>query len=340
MEVVVEPARHVPDAHPDRQQAFRRPRALDVAQIDDMGPAETLGDPSGDGSSLVPALRQALDFRMDADTLLADEGRIRLTVFVTILAAMALWELAAPRRRLDIPRVIRWSNNIALVVLDTVLVRLAFPVLAVGAAVWAEGQGIGLFPLLGISSTVAVVAALLILDLAIWTQHRLFHAIPAFWRLHRMHHADLDFDVTTGLRFHPAEILLSMAIKIAVVVGLGAPPAAVLVFEVILSATALFNHANIRLGDRADRLLRMVVVTPDMHRVHHSAIPDETNSNFGFNLPWWDRLFGTYRAQPRDGHGAMRIGLNRFRNPRELWLDRMLVQPLNGPASDAEAQKP
>ena len=272
---------------------------------------------------------------MTAAALLAEEGRIRLTVFLTVLAAMALWELAAPRRRLDVPRVIRWSNNIALVVLDTVIVRLVFPVLAVGAAIWAERQGFGLMPLLGISGAIAVIAALLVLDFAIWTQHRLFHAVPFLWRLHRVHHADLDFDVTTGLRFHPVEILLSMAIKVAVVVVLGAPPVAVLLFEVILSATALFNHANIGPGGRAERWLRMIVVTPDMHRVHHSAIPDETNTNFGFNLPWWDRLFGTYRAQPRDGHTGMRIGLNRFRDPRELWLDRMLVQPIDGPAGDS-----
>jgi sterol desaturase/sphingolipid hydroxylase (fatty acid hydroxylase superfamily) len=274
---------------------------------------------------------------MHAETLLAEEGRIRLTVFLTVLAAMALWELAAPRRRLDIPRVIRWSNNIALVVLDTVIVRLMFPVLAVGAAAWAERQGFGLLPLVGVTGPIGVIGGFLILDLAIWTQHRLFHAVPALWRLHRMHHADLDFDVTTGLRFHPVEILLSMAIKVAVVVALGAPPAAVLIFEVVLSATALFNHANVRLPVRLERMLRLAVVTPDMHRVHHSAIPEETNTNFGFNLPWWDRLFGTYRAQPRDGHTGMRIGLNRFRDPRELWLDRMLVQPLEGPAGDSGA---
>jgi sterol desaturase/sphingolipid hydroxylase (fatty acid hydroxylase superfamily) len=270
---------------------------------------------------------------MTADTLVADEGRIRLTVFLAVLTAMALWELAAPRRRLEIPRVIRWSNNIALVVLDAVIVRLLFPVLAVGAAVWAGRQGVGLLPFLGVSRAVAVILALLILDLVIWAQHRLFHAVPVFWRLHRMHHADLDFDVTTGLRFHPIEILLSMAIKIAFVVALGAPPVGVLLFEVILSATALFNHANIRLGDSVERWLRMVMVTPDMHRIHHSAIPEETNSNFGFNLPVWDRLFGTYREQPRNGHGGMRIGLNRFRDPRWLRLDRMLIQPLDGSAS-------
>jgi sterol desaturase/sphingolipid hydroxylase (fatty acid hydroxylase superfamily) len=172
-----------------------------------------------------------------------------------------------------------------------------------------------------------VVAAFLLLDLAIYLQHVLFHAVPALWRLHRMHHADLEFDVTTGIRFHPVEILLSMAIKITVIVGLGAPPLAVLLFELVLSGTALFNHANIRIPPRIDRLLRLFVVTPDMHRVHHSIIPAETNSNFGFNLPWWDRLLGTYRAAPRDGQQGMTIGIELFRTRRDLWIDRMLLQP-------------
>jgi sterol desaturase/sphingolipid hydroxylase (fatty acid hydroxylase superfamily) len=157
--------------------------------------------------------------------------------------------------------------------------------------------------------------------------------VPALWRLHRMHHADLEFDVTTGLRFHPLEILLSMAIKLAVVAVLGPPALAVLVFEVLLNATAMFNHSNIRLPATLDRILRWVVVTPDMHRVHHSILPAENNSNFGFNLPWWDRLLGTYRAQPRDGHEAMTLGIEQFRSRRDLWLDRMLVQPVRGPAS-------
>jgi sterol desaturase/sphingolipid hydroxylase (fatty acid hydroxylase superfamily) len=271
---------------------------------------------------------------MSAETLLANEDPIRLTVFLGLLAVMMLWELAAPQRRLDIPRLVRWSNNTALVLVDALAVRLVFPVLAVGAADWAAAQGYGLLNTPTLPEWVAVIAAFLILDLVIWAQHRLFHAVPLFWRLHRMHHADLDFDATTGLRFHPVEILLSMAIKIAVVVVLGAPPVAVLIFEVVLNATSIFNHANVRLPVSADRILRLLVVTPDMHRVHHSVIPEETNSNFGFNLPWWDRLFGTYRAQPRDGHTGMRIGLNRFRNRRELFLDRMLLQPLDGPAAD------
>jgi len=161
----------------------------------------------------------------------------------------------------------------------------------------------------------------------------MFHAVPALWRLHRMHHADLEFDVTTGLRFHPVEILLSMGIKLAMVMALGPPAVAVLIFEVLLNATAMFNHSNIRLPMLVDRFLRLIVVTPDMHRVHHSVIPEETNSNFGFNLPWWDRLLGTYKAQPKAGHEEMSIGIEQFRTTRDLWLDRMLVQPVKGPAS-------
>lgn len=174
---------------------------------------------------------------------------------------------------------------------------------------------------------------MLALDLAIYLQHVMFHAVPGLWRLHRMHHADLEFDVTTGLRFHPVEILLSMGIKLAVVLALGPPAVAVLVFEVLLNATAMFNHSNIRIPSAIDRVLRLFVVTPDMHRVHHSIHPSETNSNFGFNLPWWDRLLGTYRPQPTDGHEAMTIGIEQFRTRRDLWLDRMLIQPVRGPAS-------
>jgi sterol desaturase/sphingolipid hydroxylase (fatty acid hydroxylase superfamily) len=174
----------------------------------------------------------------------------------------------------------------------------------------------------------------IVLDLVIYLQHVLFHAVPALWRLHRMHHADLDFDVTTGARFHPIEIVLSMVIKLAAVVSLGAPAIAVLVFEVLLNATAMFNHGNIRLPLGFDRVLRLLVVTPDMHRVHHSTVTSETNSNFGFNLPWWDRLLGTYRAQPVAGHEDMTIGIALFREPQDLRLDRMLVQPFRaGPGS-------
>jgi sterol desaturase/sphingolipid hydroxylase (fatty acid hydroxylase superfamily) len=269
-----------------------------------------------------------------SELLLGNEPVIRLSFFLGILAAMALWELAAPRRRNEIPRLLRWSNNLALVVVDTIFVRLTFPVAAVGLALSAQQQGWGLFNLFDLPGWAAFLLSMLVLDLAIYLQHVMFHAVPALWRLHRMHHTDLDFDVTTGLRFHPIEILLSMGIKFMVIIALGPPAVAVLVFEVVLNATALFNHSNIRIPFGVDRVLRLLVVTPDMHRVHHSIHPKETNSNFGFNVPWWDRLLGTYLAQPRDGHEDMTIGIKQFRTRRDLWLDRMLVQPLRGAASN------
>jgi sterol desaturase/sphingolipid hydroxylase (fatty acid hydroxylase superfamily) len=263
-----------------------------------------------------------------AETLLLHEPQIRLTAFLGVLALMALWELAAPKRRQEVPRLLRWSNNVALVAVDTAVVRLAFPILAVGLALVAEERGFGLLQWLAVPYWLAFLLAFLALDLVIYLQHRAFHAVPVLWRLHRMHHADLEFDASTGLRFHPAEIVLSMALKLAVVAALGAPAAAVLVFEIVLNATSLFNHGNVRLPERVDRVLRLVVVTPDMHRVHHSAVRRETDSNFGFNLPWWDRLFATYRAQPEAGHQGMTIGLREFRSRRDLWLDAMLLQPL------------
>ncbi len=267
------------------------------------------------------------------DTLLAAEPQLRLIAFLGVLVAMAVWELAAPRRRQDIPRVIRWTNNLGLVVIDTIVLRLSFPILAVGLAVIAQDRGWGLFNIVEVPGWVAVLVSIIILDLVIYLQHVMFHAVPALWRLHRMHHADLEFDVTTGLRFHPVEILLSMGIKLAVVMALGPPAVAVLIFEVLLNATAMFNHSNVRLPTFLNRVLRLIVVTPDMHRVHHSIRPEETNSNFGFNLPWWDRLLGTYKAQPKAGHEGMSIGIKQFRTRRDLWLDRMLVQPIKGPAS-------
>ena len=225
---------------------------------------------------------------------------------------------------------IRWTNNLGLVVIDTIVLRLSFPILAVGLAVNAQDRGWGLFNIIEAPEWVAAPVSVIVLDLVIYLQHVMFHAVPALWRLH---HADLEFDVTTGLRFHPVEILLSMGIKLAVVVALGPPAVAVLIFEVLLNATAMFNHSKIRLPMLVDRFLRLIVVTPDMHRVHHSIIPEETNSNFGFNLPWWDRLLGTYKAQPKAGHEGMTIGIEQFRTGRDLWLDRMLVQPIKGPAS-------
>jgi sterol desaturase/sphingolipid hydroxylase (fatty acid hydroxylase superfamily) len=262
-----------------------------------------------------------------ADILFTHEPWIRLGAFAGVFATMALWELMAPRRRQSIGRLRRWPGNLGVVVIDTLLVRLIFPTAAVGVALVAQVGGWGLLPALNAPAWLAIFIAVIVLDLAIYLQHVLFHAVPVLWRLHRMHHADLEIDVTTGARFHPIEILLSMAIKLGVVAALGAPAVAVLIFEVLLNAISMFNHGNVRLPQRLDRVVRWLVVTPDMHRVHHSILPRETNSNFGFNLPWWDRLFGTYRAQPQAGHGAMTIGIEQFRDPRELRLDRMLLQP-------------
>jgi sterol desaturase/sphingolipid hydroxylase (fatty acid hydroxylase superfamily) len=259
--------------------------------------------------------------------MLPFEIPIRLAAFAGVLAGMAAWELLAPRRPQAAERPLRWSSNLGIVVLDTILVRILVPTTAVGIALLAEQRGWGLFHSFAVPAWLAVLAAVIVLDLAIYLQHVLFHAVPALWRLHRMHHADLAFDVTTGVRFHPIEILLSMLIKLVVVAALGAPALAVLLFEVLLNATSMFSHGNVRLSERLDRMLRWIVVTPDMHRVHHSAAVPETNSNFGFNLPWWDRMFGTYRAQPVAGHDAMTIGIEQFRDRSELRLDRMLLQP-------------
>ena len=259
--------------------------------------------------------------------ILAHEPWIRLTAFAAIFAVMALWEGIAPRRSQAIGRTRRWPSNLGVVILDTAVVRILFPTSAVALALAAEAMGWGLLNVWPVPGWLAILIGVVVLDFVIYLQHVLFHAVPALWRLHRMHHADLEFDVTTGARFHPVEILLSMVIKLTVVAALGAPAVAVLIFEVLLNATAMFNHSNVRLPERIDRVLRWIVVTPDMHRVHHSIVVRETNSNFGFNLPWWDRLFGTYRDQPAAGHEKMTIGVEQFRDPAEQRLDRMLTQP-------------
>lgn len=260
--------------------------------------------------------------------ILSHEPVVRLSVYFGLLALLMLGEMLWPRRRLGTGRRRRWPGNLGIAALNAILVRLLAPGAVVGSAVWAEQTGSGLCHLLAVPGWLAIMAGLLILDLLIYGQHVAFHRLPLLWRLHRMHHADLDIDVTTGARFHPLEILLSVAIKIAAVLALGIPAPAVLLFEVILNATAMFNHANLALPAGLDRWLRLLVVTPDMHRVHHSWHRAETDSNFGFNLPWWDRLFGTYVSQPRDGHLGMTIGLADFRDAGDLRLDRMLLQPL------------
>ncbi len=250
------------------------------------------------------------------------EISVRLGFFAGVLVIMALWELLAPRRQLSVRKAPRWASNIGLVLLNGVAARLLVPITAVAAAVLAESKGWGLLHQAEWPIWLEAAIAVLAFDLAIYLQHVMFHAVPALWRLHMVHHADLDFDVTTGLRFHTFEILLSALIKLAVVVVIGPMAVAVVIFEVLLNATAMFNHSNVRMPTWLDQLLRWFVVTPDMHRVHHSVDRREANSNFGFNFPWWDVLLGTYRRQPLAGHERMSIGVSHLRD--ELQTDRLL----------------
>jgi sterol desaturase/sphingolipid hydroxylase (fatty acid hydroxylase superfamily) len=257
------------------------------------------------------------------------EPGIRLVVFITAFLLLAAGEMLTPRRARSVARRWRWPTNMTLVALNTLVTRMVLPMTGVGMAVIAEQRGWGLLHAVGpIPAVLAVAVAIVLLDFAIYLQHVLFHAVPVLWRVHRVHHADIDVDVTTGSRFHPIEIFLSLLIKFAAISALGPSPMAVLLFEVLLNAGSLFNHANLRLLPWLDRVLRLVVVTPDMHRVHHSAWGVETNTNFGFTFPCWDHLCGTYRAQPAAGHEAMTVGLTCFRDPRYLRLDTTLLQPL------------
>ena len=267
--------------------------------------------------------------------VLANETAIRLGFFVGMLALIGAWEIVAPRRALTLSKAQRWPGNLGLVALNTVLLRLIFPLAGAGMAAFCAENGWGILNHFQVPAILTVPLAVIALDFVIWLQHVMVHAVPLFWRLHRVHHADPDYDVTTGARFHPLEIVLSMLIKFAAIVVLGPPVVAVVIFEVLLNATAMFNHGNIGLPARLDRILRWVVVTPDMHRVHHSIEDDETNSNFGFNLPWWDRLFGTYRDQPRAGQIGMTIGIRDHGDPREVSrLDGMLLLPFRGEIKD------
>lgn len=257
------------------------------------------------------------------------EQLIRLVFFGGTLAIVAVWEIIAPRRQLSDSKKRRWFTNLSLVVLNTVVVRLTVPILPVGMALLLQTRGWGILNAVDLPVWSEIILSILFLDLVIYLQHVLFHFLPALWLLHRLHHADLDIDVTTGNRFHPFEIVISIGIKLAAIALIGPPVMAVVIFEVVLNAAAQFNHGNIRIPEPVDRWLRLLVVTPDVHRVHHSVIPRETNSNFGFNVPWWDRLFGTYRAQPEQGHPGMSIGLREYRDPEKLTLGRLLLQPFN-----------
>ena len=259
---------------------------------------------------------------------------IRLAIFAAIFAGMALFEVLAPRRPLRYGRRRRWVTNLAIVVIDSAILRVVFPMAAVGAALWAQGRGYGVMPALGVPALAAGVIAFAVLDFAVWLEHLVSHKVPVLWRIHRMHHADPDIDVTTALRFHPLEILISMVWKAGIVVALGAPALAVLVFEAVLNGGAMFNHSNVRLPGWLERLLRPVIVTPDMHRVHHSVIGCETDSNYGFNFSFWDRLFRTYVAQPSRGHEGMTIGLSSFQSAAPTGIVWSLLLPFRANTSD------
>jgi sterol desaturase/sphingolipid hydroxylase (fatty acid hydroxylase superfamily) len=252
---------------------------------------------------------------------------IRLGVFCFVFIVMAVWETIRPRRILSEPKGKRWAVNLLITLLNAVIVRLIFPLAAVGSALIAQERNWGLFHQFAIDNRIAGIIAILVLDFTIYVQHAMFHYIPVFWRLHMVHHTDLDIDVTTGARFHPAEILLSMTIKMSVIVLLGAPAYSVLVFEILLNGTSMFNHSNVFIQPKIDKVIRLFVVTPDMHRVHHSVIIRERNSNFSFNFSWWDRIFRTYKDQPDKGHHEMVIGLANFRDFKQLGLPSLLALP-------------
>jgi sterol desaturase/sphingolipid hydroxylase (fatty acid hydroxylase superfamily) len=259
-----------------------------------------------------------------------NELPIRTGFFFFTFALMGTWELLSPRRSLRTSKAARWINNLSITVLNGILVRLVLPLIAIDMAYLSAERGWGIFHIIDVPDIIAGIAAIILLDLTIYLQHVAFHVFLPFWKLHMMHHTDLDLDVTTGARFHPIEILLSMGIKIGIVAALGAPVWSVLVFEILLNTTSMFNHSNVFIPLNIDKVLRLFVVTPDMHRVHHSVIIRETNSNYGFNFPWWDRLFRTYHAQPLKGHSAMNIGLAGFRDPDNLTLPRLLAVPFSG----------
>lgn len=258
------------------------------------------------------------------------ETVIRLSFFFGILLIIAILEILHPRRSLTTSKASRWFGNLGVVVIGSVGLRVVFPITAVQLAIVVNEKGWGIFHAGGLPYWLTVVLSIVILDFIIYLQHVMFHAVPTLWRLHMVHHADLDYDLTTGMRFHPIELLISMLIKFSAIVVLGAPALSVIFFEIILNGMAMFNHGNFYLPLGLDRILRLFLVTPDMHRVHHSVFPSETNSNYGFNLSWWDRLMGTYRAQPRLGHTEMTIGLNQFRDPSKLNLWWMLILPITG----------
>jgi sterol desaturase/sphingolipid hydroxylase (fatty acid hydroxylase superfamily) len=259
-----------------------------------------------------------------------NEALIRVGFFVAVFAIVAILEVLAPRRIRTVSKSRRWVSNLTLIALNPLSVRLVFPILPVGVALIASERSWGLLNNINLPSFLEVAIGVLALDLTVYLQHVLHHAIPLLWRMHMVHHADLDYDLTTGLRFHPVEIIVSMALKLAAIMVLGPPALAVLIFEVTLNATAMFNHSNINIPAAIDRLIRLFLVTPDMHRVHHSVVIRETNSNYGFAFPWWDRIFGTYQDQPIKGHNGLVIGLSQFRDLNKQTPLQLLLMPFSG----------
>lgn len=261
------------------------------------------------------------------DLLLENQNIIRVSIFITVLFVMALWEIKLPRKSLTQPKWYRWLNNMSLVVVNGLLLPIALPFLAVSTAIVAQEKHIGLFNLMNMNAVLTGVISLILLDVIIYWQHRVFHKVPLLWRLHRVHHTDQDIDVTTGSRFHFIEIWLSMLVKMIMILTFGISPIAVLLFEILLNASAMFNHSNIQISSNIDNKLRKIIVTPDMHRVHHSIYRNETDSNYGFCLSVWDRWFNSYISQPKDGHQSMKIGIDLFRHLKEQSLIKMLTQP-------------
>jgi sterol desaturase/sphingolipid hydroxylase (fatty acid hydroxylase superfamily) len=259
------------------------------------------------------------------------EPTLRLAAFLAIFGGMALWEFLDPWRDSRLGRAVRWPANLGIFALDIIVARIVFPASAVGVAIWAQGKGLGVLPLIGLPGLIAGLVGFVLLDLLVYAQHRLFHRVPVLWRIHRMHHADTEIDVTSGFRFHPIEIVASLLIKAAAIVLLGVPAEAVMIFEIVLNGMALYNHSNVRLPERIERVLRWFVVTPEMHIIHHSTARRETDSNFGFNLALWDRVFGTYSHRPAAGYDGMVVGLEEFRDAAEHRLDRLVTQPFRTP---------
>ena len=262
------------------------------------------------------------------ELLTSYEGWIRLVSFLSVFVFFIVLETIVPRRKQTQLRALRWTSNLSLVFISSVLLKAVALIIGINAAIYANTHQLGLFNNIDAPDIVAVIASIVLLDFVIYWQHRFSHEIPIIWRLHRLHHSDIEYDTTTALRFHPAEIILSYFVKFAAVLLIGVPVTALILFEIILNATAMFNHSNLKLPLGFDKILRQFIVTPDMHRVHHSVYPNETNSNYGFNIPLWDRLFGSYIAQPKDGHEQMEIGLYEFRSKKQQTLPALLKQPL------------